>query len=150
MNHKLQTLWEWTRETIQTTRLHHYVVLGMVSLWIVLMKGGNNMHVLTCIGITTLFFVLLLCFVWFCIGITKLVKLLSSKAGKKELQEKLTDLEHFIDDVKDDISNDDMTIQSSADEGLRRMMKLQKDQHVAKLHKLETQRDEVKTKLLSK
>ena len=150
MNSKLAVLWDYTREVVETTRIHHYLVLGMVSLWLVLMRGGDSMHVLTCVGITTLFFVLLLCFVWLCIGISKFVKILSTKAGKKELKAKLEDLEHFIADVKDDITNDDTSLQSSADEGFRRMIKIQKDQHVAKLHKLEAERDSVKTQLLSK
>ena len=147
MSNKLSTLWDWTREIIETTRIHHYIALGMVSLWIVLMKGENNMHVLTCVGITTLFFVLLLCFIWTCIGINKFVKMLNTKGKKNEIKSKMDELDKFINDVKDDISNDDLTINTAGDESLRRMAKLQKDQHVAKLHKFETQKTQLATQL---
>ena len=149
MSDKLSTIWEWTREIVETTRIHHYIALGMVSLWLVLIKGGNSMHIITCVGITTLFFVLLLCFVWTCIGISKFVKMLNIKGKKAEIKTKLDDVDKLINDVKDDISNDDLTINTAGDESLRRMAKMQKDQHTAKLHKFETQKTQLANQLIA-
>ena len=145
MRDTLEELWDWTRETIETTRIHHYLALGMASLWILMEKGGAQMMHAICIS--TLFFVCLITFVMMCVGISYLCKMLKTKAGRKEIQAKIDDLEHFIGDVKDDITNDDMTIQSASDEGLRRMAKLQKDQHTAKLNKFEAEIQTLKAQL---
>ena len=98
-------------------------------------------------GIAILFFVCLIVLVMICVGITYLSKTLKTQAGRKALKSRLEELEHFIGDVKEDIANDDMTIQSASDEGLRRMVKLQKDQHVAKLTKFQSEADSIKAKL---
>ena len=146
MSDKLSSIWDWTREIIETTRIHHYIALGMVSLWIVLMKGENIMVLHACV-ITTLFFVLLICFIWSCVGITKLVKTMRIKGVKATIKSKMDELDKFIGDVKDDISNDDLTMTTAGDESLRRMAKLQKDQHVAKLHKFEAQKSQLANQL---
>ena len=86
-------------------------------------------------------------FVMLCVGISYLTKSIKTKAGRQAIKSKIEDLEHFISDVKDDIANDDMTIQSASDEGLRRMAKLQKDQHTAKLNKFETEVRSLKSQL---
>ena len=73
--------------------------------------------------------------------------MLNTKGKKNEIKSKMDELDKFINDVKDDISNDDLTINTAGDESLRRMAKLQKDQHVAKLHKFETQKTQLATQL---
>ena len=97
--------------------------------------------------ITILFFVLLICFMWTCVGINKLVKTLNTKGKKNEIKSKMDELDKFISDVKDDISNDDVTMNTAGDESLRRMAKLQKDQHTAKLHKFEAQKTQLANQL---
>lgn len=144
MKNTFSAVGEWIKETLlENPQLHHYLALGMLTLWILVQKGNNLMA----IEISTLFFVCLIVFVMCCVGIGYLTKMLRTKSGRKEIKAKIDDLEHFIADVKDDIANDDMTIQSASDEGLRRMAKLQKDQHVAKLTKFQQQVDSLKSKL---
>lgn len=139
---------EWIKETfMENPQIHHYLALGMLTLWILVQKGDNMLVLCTHIGISILFFVCLIVFVMFCVGIGYLAKSFRTQAGRKALKSRLEELEHFIGDVKDDIANDDMTIQSASDEGLRRMVKLQKDQHVAKLNKFQSEADSIKTKL---
>lgn len=67
---------------------------------------------------------------------------------RKDLMQHLSDLEHAIDDVRDSISSDDNTIQNTGDEGVRKLVKAQKETHLNKLHKLEAQRDAVSMQLI--
>lgn len=71
------------------------------------------------------------------------------KGVKTTIKSKMDELDKFINDVKDDISNDDLTMSTAGDESLRRMAKLQKDQHVAKLHKFEAQKTALANQLIT-
>ena len=75
--------------------------------------------------------------------------MLNIKGKKAEIKTKLNDVDKLINDVKDDISNDDLTINTAGDESLRRMAKMQKDQHTAKLHKFETQKTQLANQLIA-
>ena len=132
-----------------------FIPLPMLCLLISITKGDKSMVATGPIVISTLFFVCLIvaiALIWIGSYFFK-----NSKVGKtsttdeskrKDLMQHLSDLEHAIDDVRDSISSDDNTIQNTGDEGVRKLVKAQKETHLNKLHKLEAQRDAVSMQLI--
>lgn len=133
-----------------------FIPLPMLCLLISITKGDKSMVATGPIVISTLFFVCLIVailLIWigsyFYKNSNKSAKTSTADDSKrKDLMQHLSDLEHAIDDVRDSISSDDNTIQNTGDEGVRKLVKAQKETHLNKLHKLEAQRDAVSMQLI--
>jgi hypothetical protein len=72
---------------------------------------------------------------------------MKSKSKRAQLKADLEEVENGIKDVKDDVDSAEKAMNSTNDEGIRKMLLFTKNQHIAKLHELEAKRDLLKSQI---
>lgn len=132
--------WPVLREVFLDTGGVHYVWLGLLTLTAIL-KGGEHMEIAILVIVCILLAIALIgSIIW-------LAGTLMSKSKRAKVKADIEEVEKGIKDVKEDIDECDTAMNASTDEGLRKMLRLEKDRHTAKLHMLESKRDSLKTSL---
>lgn len=133
-------IWPIAREVFIDTGGVHYTWLGILTLYEI-MKGGEHMEIAILVIVCILLAGGLTASTIWLLGVMK------SKSKRAQLKSDLETVEHAIKDVSEDVDSADKAMLATNDEGIRKMLRFTKDQHVAKLHELEAKRDLIKTQL---
>lgn len=128
------------REIFVDTGGVHYLWLGLLTTYEVL-KGGEHMEIAILVLVCILTALGLVASTIWLLGVIK------SKSKRAQLKADLEVVENGIKDVKDDVESADKAMNATNDEGIRKMLRFTKDQHVAKLHELEAKRDLIKSQI---
>lgn len=137
-------IWPVAREVLLDTGGVHYLWLGCLTLGLILTKGGERMT-LVCIhaviGIVVIALVILLGYV-----IKDFCKFLMSKSKSKVIKTACEDIDNQINKFKDSIKHREMLISTSADESVRKMLRLQNDDDNLSIKELEQKKQDLKSK----
>lgn len=128
------------REIFLDTGGVHYLWLGLLTTYEIL-KGGEHMEIAILVLVCILTALGLIASTIWLLGVIK------SKSKRAQLKGDLDEVEHAIKDVKDDIDSADTALNSCSDEGVRKMLRFTKEQHVSKLNQLTAKRDNLKLQL---
>ena len=128
------------REIFLDTGGVHYVWLGLLTTYEIL-KGGEHMEIAILVIVCIILAGGLIASSLWLLGVIK------SKSKRAQIKAELEEVEHGIKDVKDDIDSADTALNSCTDEGVRKMLRFTKEQHVSKLNQLTAKRDSLKVQL---
>lgn len=124
--------WAVARELFVDTGGVHYVWLGLLTLY-TLLKGGDTMEVIVpllqnnvmikaVLGLVVICTILLLV-----IASTRLIMFYKSKSKKAQDDTKRKELEDKVDELKDGIKHREALMTTTADESVRKMLRMQND-----------------------